>query len=287
MKDYTISIQGYEGCFHQVAARLFFGDGVKVLPCATFSDLIEKASNRMLSNGGMMAIENSIAGSILPNYTLLEESGLSIIGEVYLPIQQHLLSMPNVSLADIKEVRSHPMALLQCNTYLKGHRWKLVETEDTALSAKQLRDFRAKHTAAIAGSLAAKLYGLKILVENIHNEKENYTRFLAIRPKSIENYVEGADKATVYFQVPHKRGSLSKVLALITDCGINLSKLQSMPIAGSRFRYAFHVDMEFEELEQFEEVIRCLQESTVKLKVLGIYKNGFQQLTGQYPQTPL
>ncbi len=270
-----IAIQGYEGSFHQVAAQKFFSKETKVIPCATFREVIKKASNKKESDGGVMAIENSIAGSILPNYNLLLKSNLTIIGEVYLQIGQHLLVNPGVTLDDISEVHSHPMALLQCINYLeKFPHWKLVETEDTALSAKLLHKKRSKHSAAIAGKLAAELYQLNIIAPNIHTLKNNYTRFLVIQ-KELEAITDtGANKASVYFETDHSKGSLAKVLTKIADEGINLSKLQSMPIPGSDFLYGFFADMEIDDVESFEKIIKAIVQLTVNVKVLGIYKNG-------------
>src|ERR1700742_21981 len=159
-----VSIQGYEGSFHQVAAQHFFGKDVEVITCATFREVVRVALSRKESDGGVMAIENSIAGSILPNYNLLQKSSLKVVGEIYLQIRQHLLVNPGVQIEDIREVHSHPMALLQCIDFLEKHpEWKLVETEDTALSARHLQQHRSKHTAAIASRLAANLFGLEIL----------------------------------------------------------------------------------------------------------------------------
>ena len=176
-----VSIQGYEGSFHQMAARQYFGKDVEVIPCATFREVIKIASSKKESYGGVMAIENSIAGSILPNYTLLQKSSLSIVGEVYLPIKQHLLVNPGVKLEDIKEVHSHHMAIQQCMEYLDKFEWKLVETEDTALSAKHIQQHKSKHIAGIAGKLASELFQLHILSPNIHTQKNNYTRFLILQ----------------------------------------------------------------------------------------------------------
>jgi prephenate dehydratase len=176
-----IAIQGYEGSFHQEAARLFWGKSVEVKPCDTFRELVRQTEGNGAITGAVMAIENSIAGSILPNYSLLLKSDLVIIGEVYLHIKQQLLANHGVALEDIREVHSHPMALLQCMDYLESHaHWKLVETEDTALSAKHLHQRHHKHAAAIASKLAAELYDLNILTPNIHTLKNNYTRFLVL-----------------------------------------------------------------------------------------------------------
>lgn len=269
-----IAIQGFEGCFHQVAARQYFGKDVEVITCASFRDVIKKAVNKKESAGAVMAIENSIAGSILPNYTLLQKSGLKIVGEVYLPIKQHLLVNPGVKLEDVKEVHSHPMALLQCMQYLSKYNWKLVETEDTALSAKHIHQRKSKHVAGIAGKLAAELFDLEILAPNIHTMKNNYTRFLILQREEVAVQAEGANKASVNFHTDHSRGSLAKVLTKIADGGINLSKLQSFPIAGTKFKYSFHADMEFDSLDVFNGVISDLTHITEEVKVYGIYKNG-------------
>jgi prephenate dehydratase len=171
-----IAIQGYEGSFHQVAARKFFGKKVEILPCATFIDLIKEASDKNSTEGGIMAIENSIAGSILPNYNLLQKSSLFVVGEVYLQIDQNLMVNPGVTLADIKEVHSHPMALQQCLGFLNKYGWKLIETDDTALSAKQVHLDGSKHVAAIASSLAAEMFELEMVAPKINDVKNNYTR---------------------------------------------------------------------------------------------------------------
>jgi prephenate dehydratase len=269
-----VSIQGYEGSFHQMAARQYFGKEVEVIPCATFREVIKIASNKKESYGGVMAIENSIAGSILPNYTLLQKSSLTIVGEVYLPIKQHLLVNPGVQLEDIKEVHSHHMAIQQCMEYLDKFDWKLVETEDTALSAKHIQQHKSKHIAGIAGKLASELFHLQIISPNIHTQKNNYTRFLILQRNEETQVIAGANKASVNFETDHSRGSLANVLTKIAEGGINLSKLQSFPIAGTNFKYSFHADMEFESVSQFFEVLDIIRSITEKVKVYGIYKNG-------------
>src|SRR6187401_470424 len=240
-----VSIQGYEGSFHQVAAQQFFGKNVQVLPCATFRDVIKIASNKKESDGGVMAIENSIAGSILANYNLLQKSHLKIIGEIYLQIKQNLLVNPGVKLEDIREVHSHTMALQQCYDFLDKYKWKLVETEDTALSAKHVHQHKSKHIAAIASKLAAELFQLEVLAPGIQTMKNNHTR-----------------------------GSLARVLTKIGEGGINLSKLQSFPIPGSDFKYSFHADMEFDTIGQFENVVDQIRPLTEELKIYGVYKRG-------------
>jgi prephenate dehydratase len=269
-----ISIQGYEGSFHQMAAQQFFGKNIGVIPCATFREVVKLASSKKESDGGVMAIENSIAGSILANYNLLQRSNLVITGEVYLQIRQNLLVNRGVGIDDIREVHSHPMAIQQCFDFLDKHDWKLVETEDTALSAKHVHQHKSKHIAAIASKLAAELFDLDILAPNIHTLKNNYTRFLILRREEAAKEIDGADKASVSFHTDHSRGSLAKVLAKIAEDGINLSKLQSFPIPDTDFKYSFHADMEFEDITQFEKVIEDIRPLTEYLKIYGVYKRG-------------
>ena len=273
-KAAAIAIQGYEGSFHQMVAQLYFGKTTEVITCATFKDVVRIAANKKESDGGVMAIENSIAGSILPNYNLLQKSTLKIIGEVYLHIKQNLLVNPGVKLEDIREVHSHTMALQQCYDFLDKYKWKLVETEDTALSAKHIHQHKSKHIAAIASKLAAELYNLDMIAPNIHTLKNNYTRFLVLQREDVEADITGANKASVNFHTDHSRGSLAKVLTTISDGGINLSKLQSFPIPGSDFKYSFHADMEFDEIEQFNDVIKKIKPITEHLKIYGVYKRG-------------
>jgi prephenate dehydratase len=269
-----IAIQGYEGSFHQVAAQQFFGKDVNVIPCDNFRDVVKFALNKKDAEGGVMAIENSIAGSILPNYSLLQKSNLRVVGEIYLQIRQNLLVNQDVQLEDIREVHSHPMAIQQCLEYLDKYDWKLVETEDTALSAKHIHQHRSKHIAAIASKLAADLFSLKVIGPNIHTMKNNYTRFLVVRREEFAQHIEDANKASVNFHTDHSRGSLAKVLTVIAQGGINLSKLQSFPIPGSDWQYSFHADMEFDGVEQFNEVIKAMEKLTEGLKVYGVYKKG-------------
>ncbi|HEY8396362.1 MAG TPA: prephenate dehydratase [Flavihumibacter sp.] len=269
-----VSIQGYEGSFHQVAAQQFFGKEVEVIPCDTFREVVKIAANKKESEGGVMAIENSIAGSILPNYNLLQKSNLQVVGEVYLQIRQNLLVNPGVKLEDIREVHSHPMAILQCIDFLEKYNWKLVETEDTALSAKIIHQRNHKHAAAIASKLAAELFELDIIAPNIHTMKNNYTRFLILKRKDQVTAIADANKASVNFHTDHSRGSLARVLTNIAECGINLSKLQSFPIPGSNWLYSFHADMEFDNLDEFHRMIERIKPLTESLQIYGIYKNG-------------
>src|SRR6186713_3478755 len=269
-----VSIQGFEGSFHQEAARLFFGKNVEVICCSTFREVVKIAANKKESDGGLMAIENSIAGSILPNYNLLQKSNLTIVGEVYLQIRQHLLVNPGVKLEDIREVHSHHMAIQQCYDFLDKYKWKLVETEDTALSAKHVHQHKSKHIAAIASKLAAELFQLEVLAPGIQTMKNNYTRFLMLQRQDVAQTINDANKASVNFQTDHSRGSLAKVLTKIAEGGINLSKLQSFPIPGSDFKYSFHADMEFDTIGQFENVVDQIRPLTEELKIYGVYRRG-------------
>jgi prephenate dehydratase len=262
------------GSFHQVAACTIFGKDVAVVPCATFSALIKKAENKKVSAGAIMAIENSIAGSILPNYNLLLRSTLKVTGEVYLSISQNLLVNKGVKLSDIKEVHSHPMALLQCLDYLEKNNWKLVESEDTALSAKHLQQHRSKHIAAVASKLAAELFNLDIIGPDIQTQKNNYTRFLVL--ERAVDVVEDilANKASIYFQTNHTKGVLAKVLTQIAKQDVNLTKLQSMPIPGSNFKYGFFADMEFDKRKKLDQVLDSIKELTNNIKIFGVYQKG-------------
>ena len=270
-----VTIQGYEGSFHQVAAREFLGKDVEIIPCASFREVVKIAANSRLSNGGFMAIENTIAGSILPNYSLLLKSRLRIAGEIYLQIHQHLMVNPGVAMEDIHEVHSHSMALLQCMDYLEQNpQWKLVETEDTALSAKHIHQHKNKHVAVIAGKLAADMFDLEILAPNIQSNKNNYTRFLYLVPEMDEEQLQTANKASINFQLDHSKGSLARVLTKIAEEDINLCKLQSLPIPGAEWKYSFHVDMEFDSIRQFNDVMKTIGPVTESLHVLGIYQKG-------------
>ncbi|MDQ6756432.1 MAG: prephenate dehydratase [Bacteroidota bacterium] len=272
---HRVSIQGYQGSFHQIAAINFLGNDVKVIPCATFREVVKVASNTKLSDGGFMAIENSIAGSILPNYALLQKSNLKISGEIYLHINQNLMVNKGVQLKDIKEVHSHPMALQQCLNYLeKNPEWKLIETEDTALSAKYIHQHRHKHAAAIASALAAELYDLDIIAPKIQTHKNNYTRFLFLQKQSSIKYKGEMNKASISFYTDHSKGILAKVLTKIAASNINLSKLQSMPIPHTEWQYSFHADIEFENIYQFEKAIENIRSNVYDLKIFGIYKKG-------------
>ena len=265
-----IAIQGYEGCFHHIAAIDYFGRDIEILPCDTFRE-VATAVKRSEADMGLMAIENSIAGSIIPNYSILQDENLQVAGEVYQPIKQNLMVLPDVELEDIQEVESHSMALLQCVDYLDAHNWKLIESEDTALSAKHIAEKGLRHTAAIASELAAEMYGLKIIAPEINTIKSNYTRFMVLK-RYDHDISPDANKASLYFKTNHAEGSLLKALSTLN--GINLSKLQSYPIPSEPWHYLFHIDLEFSCLDDYIRNLNSLHEATEEIHVYGVYRSG-------------
>lgn len=270
-----IAIQGFPGSFHEMAAMHYLGKDIDTIPCSSFRELVKQAENKKLSDGAFMAIENSIAGSILPNYALLEKTNLQIAGEIYLHISHNLMVNEGVQLADIKEIHSHPMALLQCMDFLdKFPHWKLVEKEDTASSAKYIQQHNHKHAAAIAGKPAADLYRLKIIKPNIQTHKNNYTRFLYLQHAGNRNSGPNANKASISFQTDHSKGALAGVLANIASHNINLSKLQSIPVPANEWQYIFHADLEFDKILDFEKAIEKIKPGIARLKIFGIYEKG-------------
>lgn len=275
----NIAIQGYPGSFHHEAVQQYFGKSAQITPCATFRALVDTITGSNKVASGLMAIENSIAGSILPNYNLLYNSDLLVTGEVYLPIKQQLMVHKGVTIDEIKEVHSHPMALLQCNRYLDHQQWKQVATEDTALSARNIKELGLKHTAAIAGITAAALYELDIVAADIQDQEHNYTRFLVLnRREDATVPIPDADKASVSFRVAHKAGSLARVLNIIASAGLNISKLQSFPVPDIGFQYYFIADLEFDRPAQFNDAINTIKAYTHSLIIKGIYKKSTWKL---------
>lgn len=272
----NVAIQGFRGSFHEVAARQYFGSAPALRPCATFDAVVAQVLEGT-ADAGLMAIENSLAGSIMPNFALLERAALRISGEVYLPIQQQLLALPGTTLADVQAVRSHPMALRQCGRFLRQYpHWQLVETDDTGRSAEELAQAQTPAVAVVAGRQAAALFGLAVLVPDIHDEQLNYTRFLVLerRLPAPPAGIPGANKASLYFYTPHQPGSLARVLIEVARHGLNLSKLESVPRLGQPWHYAFHADVEFEEPAQFTALLAGLPHYTEALRVLGVYRRG-------------
>lgn len=270
-----ITIQGVTGCFHETAARACFPEEtIEVLSCASFDALFARtAADSMLL--GIAAIENTIAGSLLPNHELLRTSSLRIVGEYKLRISHVLAALPGQRIEEIREVRSHPIALMQCGEFLKAHpRLTVVERDDTAGSAQEIADGALKGTAAICGALAAQIYGLETLATGIETNKHNFTRFLLLahesRAEALTNPAR-IDKASLVFTLPHSQGSLSKVLTLLSFYEINLTKIQSLPIIGREWEYRFYVDVTFSNPVRYHQAIEAARPLMSGLKILGEY----------------
>lgn len=269
-KIVNVAIQGITTSFHEVAAKQYFGSAIQTVECLSFHELCEAIKNGD-ADYGVMAIENSIAGSILPNYFLLQQYHFSILGEVYLPIHMHLLVLPGVKLSAIKTIESHPMAIRQCSDYL--HRMphiEIRESEDTAWSAKKIKEKNLKDTAAIANEYAAKKFGLTILEKRIETHKKNFTRFLILSKK--ETVQKGGNKASLSFEVANEVGSLADALMTFKNQGINLSKIQSVPIIGKPSEYTIHVDVEWQRRRKYDDAIHHLVRQVRNLNVMGEYK---------------
>jgi prephenate dehydratase len=269
-KNMKISIQGEAGSFHDMAARQYFsGQNIELVPCATF-DLTLNTVKEGIADFAMMAIENARAGSILYNYTLIRESGLRILGEHNLRVKQNLMALPGQQLSDITEIRSHPIALSQCMLFLNDHpEITLIESTDTAGSAKDISEQSLKGVATIASTIAAKLYGLEILAEGIETYTMNYTRFLVIGSET--NATPGGNKASVCFSLVHQPGSLAKVLLKLAGMEINLSKIQSVPKINGGWGYMFYLDLELGNNSGIEAIKNELTGYTTDLEILGVY----------------
>ncbi|RMA57204.1 prephenate dehydratase [Ulvibacter antarcticus] len=272
-----IAIQGIESSFHDMATRLLFPDtDVELVMCDTFEQVTESIENYS-ADFGVLAIENTIAGSILPNYNLIDASGLVIYDEVFLNIQMYIMALEGQSIYDIEEVHSHPVALLQCKDYLRKlpPQLKIIEGKDTASEAKAIKEQNLKGVAAIAGKQVAEKFGLKILDSNIQNMSDNQTRFVLIG-KEVRVPDENVNKATLKFELEHSAGSLSNILQCFAAFSINLTKIQSLPIVGKPWQYAFFVDVLFEDYSRFAEVVDLLKKTVTELKILGVYKHNVE-----------
>ncbi len=275
-KPKRIAIQGGYGAFHEIAAYKYFEDAnIEIVPRNTFKDLF-KALKEGKVDYGITAIENSLAGSILPNYSLLLESNMKVIGEIYLRIKQNLVALPGQQLKDIKEVYSHPMAILQCQVFFDDYpQIRLIDSIDTALSAKNIYENKLTGIGAIASDLAADMYHLEIIAEGIETHKNNYTRFLILEDKNGGHFKDPTvNKASLTFALAHKIGSLSKILSLLSFYDINLSKIQSMPIIGRDWEYQFYIDVEFENYEIYRQSVKAVEPFTSNICILGEYHKG-------------
>lgn len=271
-KKLSIAIQGLATSFHEIAALTYFDEPIETIECLSFHQLCESLKGGK-ADFAVMAIENSIAGSILPNYFLLQEYHFRIVGEIYLPIHMHLLVLPGVKLKSITIIESHPMAIRQCSEYLHAlNGVEIRESDDTALSAKRVRELKLKNTAAIANESAAKKYGLQILERRIETHKKNFTRFL-ILTKQRDGKAE-SDKASLCFEVANEVGSLAEALMTFKNNSINLTKIQSIPIIGRPSEYAIHIDVEWTRRKNYDDAINQVLRQVRNLTVFGEYKKG-------------
>jgi len=265
-----VAIQGIRASFHEEAAFRYFGENIETVECGSFKQTFDALQNNQ-ADYVVMAIENSIAGSILPNYSLLLNYNFPVVGEVYLPIQLHLMALPGVAFEDVKYVTSHPIAIRQCVDFFDEYpHLKIVESSDTAACAKRIRDEQLTDTVAIANTLAARLYGLDVLERRIESNKKNFTRFLILtHHENAEKHP--ANKASLCFQVSNQVGSLAKVLNIFANLGVNMSKIQSMPVLGKPSEYNFYVDVEWEETKHYDAAVKQILKYTHNFNILGEY----------------
>lgn len=271
-----IAIQGVSGAFHEIAARNYFNEEIGIIPCHTFKDLFDtiKKDPEII---GVMAIENTIAGSLLSNHKLLSESNLKVVGEYKLRISHCIAALPDQSIDDITEAHSHPIALMQCEDFLDKHKHlKSVENADTALAAKEIAEGKIRGRAAICSTLAAQMYGLNILEKEIETNKRNFTRFLIISDKwtsdeLLKNVI--VNKSTLMFTLPHEEGSLAKVLSVLSFYHLNLTKIQSLPIIGREWEYQFYITVNFDNYTRYKQGIAAIEPLLKDFKVLGEYQS--------------
>ncbi|GAA4274119.1 prephenate dehydratase [Aquimarina gracilis] len=269
-----VAIQGIKGSYHHGVAQAYFGENIDIDECMSFQQLVHSLEDRK-STDAVMAIENSIAGSIIPNYAYIDEHDLTISGEYFLPIHHCLMALEGQKITDIKEVYSHPMALLQCKEFFREHpHIKLVEDADTADVAKRIQEQKLVGVAAVAGETAAAIYNLTILAREIQTIKSNSTRFFILNTRENSGIEKKEiNKASLKFLTDHKRGSLATVLNVMSDCNLNLTKIQSLPIIDMPWKYSFFVDVTFNEYKDYEKAMSILKIMALELKVLGEYKN--------------
>ena len=280
MNQRKVAIQGIKGSFHDIAAhRYFSGEDIELVECETF----EQVFSQMASDPDMtalVAIENTIAGSLLHNYELLRDSGLTIVGEQKLRITHSIMCLPEDNWADVVEVNSHPVALMQCRDFLTKHTGlKVVEVADTAGAAHDIKQHQLRGHAAICHKDAAAIYGMKILEEGIETNKHNFTRFLVLADKSKANRlrdIRHTNKASLVFSLPHEEGSLSAILSILSFYKLNLTKIQSLPIIGKEWQYMFYIDVSYDNIERFHQALNAITPLTNELKNLGVYQNGKQ-----------
>lgn len=272
MKE-IVAIQGIEGSYHHQTAQEYFDRDIQIIPCDSFDKVAQKLLNQEASMG-IMAIENTIAGAILPNYNLIDKHQLYIVGEHYIDIQHQLMAIQGQHLEDLTEVHSHYMALLQCKDFFAQYpHIKLVEDSDTASTARRIKQGNLRGIGAIASVTAAHLFGLEILATNIQTMKNNATRFVILQKEKPLLYQKTINKASIKFQLDHKRGSLATVLNVISNCDLNMTKIQSLPVVHQPWKYAFFVDVTFDKYTNFQKVIQLLDIMAEDIKILGEYQN--------------
>lgn len=271
-----IAIQGIKGSFHHIVAEKFFGENIELAECMSFTEIPVLLKNDQVDSA-IMAIENSIAGAILPNYALIDEYELSIEGEVYVNIHHHLMALEGQDLSDIKEVWSHPMALLQCRKFFREHpSIKLIEEKDTAEVARRIQQDNIKGVAAVASKRAADLFGLDIISNDIQTIKHNSTRFFVLKksknapyhPSKVKNI---KDKSSIKFVTQHNKGSLAEILDIFAKHDINLTKIQSLPIIDTPWSYAFFIDLVIDDFVLYKNALHLISKKVKHLKVLGEY----------------
>jgi len=278
----SVAIQGGFGAFHEIAARQFFGDiPIEIVPCETFADLFNELQDKKV-DCGIVAMENSVAGSILQNLNLLRESGLSIMGEQYLRVVQNLIALPGQTIDDIREIHSHPIAIQQCSVFLNELRRKgvkIIDSADTALSVKWIREENLLGVAALGSELAAQMYDMEILKTEVETNKRNFTRFQIITESNTVMELEHIanqtiNKATLCFSLHHEEGRLSQVLSVLSFYKMNLTKIQSLPIVGVEWEYFFYIDLIFTDYVRYQQAIEAVKPLTEHLQILGEYQHG-------------
>jgi prephenate dehydratase len=272
-----VSIQGIKGAFHEEAAQGYFNSEIEIIPNITFENVIESVLNQE-SDYGIMAIENTISGTIHPNLNLIKQSDLEITGEVYLPIVQNLVAQPGTKLEDINVITSHHMAINQCRDYLRNFpKIRLVESDDTALSIQQIAKHKICDVAAIGSKIAAEYYGLEIIAKGIETNKKNYTRFLILEKESNSSD-QINNKASIAITLPHEKGSLAVLLNIISFYEINLTKIESVPVIGEPWHYLFYIDVQFDSPEAYQKMKKAINPIVDEIKILGEYESQMQIL---------
>ncbi len=277
-----VAIQGIYGSFHDIAAHHYFiGEELQLVECDTFEDVFSSMKNDS-SMVAMVAIENTIAGSLLHNYELLRESGMTIVGEHKLRISHSIMCLPEDNWADVTEVNSHPVALMQCRSFLSAHHGlKIVEVDDTAGAARNIHEKNLHGHAAICHKDAANIYNMKILEEGIETNKHNFTRFLVLTSQENADNMrkkELTDKSSLVFSLPHEEGSLSAILSVLSFYKINLTKIQSLPIIGREWEYLFYIDLTYSDYKRYRQSLDAIRPLTKEMRILGEYASGRQTI---------